>query len=274
MGARALADAEADGEKFAESKAVRSLAELRAMTWQKLTEPAPNAPGQKPTGIPMMRFSPIVDGHVLPAATQEVIAHGKQNDVPVLTGANLGELGGFMMPQAPVTAESFVKQARVRYADMADEFLKLYPATTDAAAQKAQAESNRDQALVSLYLWSKQRAQTAKTKAFIYFWDHTLPGPDASQYGAFHTSEVPYFMNTLYMSDRPFADADREIADTMSSFLANFIANGDPNGKGLPAWPPASNKPEVMEIGDKNEPIPAASNAARFAFFEKYLAKN
>jgi para-nitrobenzyl esterase len=55
-------------------------------------------------------------------------------------------------------------------------------------------------------------------KAFIYLWDHTLPGPDAERYGAFHTGEVPYVMNTLYMSDRPFVDEDRKIADMMSSY--------------------------------------------------------
>ena len=42
-----LAEAEADGQKFAEAKGAKSLAELRAMSWQKLIEPVPeNAPAE------------------------------------------------------------------------------------------------------------------------------------------------------------------------------------------------------------------------------------
>jgi len=68
-----------------------------------------------------------------------------------------------------------------------------------------------------------------------------------------------------------FTDADRKIADMMSSYWANFIASGNPNGRGLPAWSAAGDKPEVMELGDKSEPVPLAGDTAKFAFFEKFL---
>jgi len=100
-----------------------------------------------------------------------------------------------------------------------------------------------------------------------------MPGPDAARFGAFHTSEVPYVLNTLYMSDRAFSDADRRIADTMSSYWANFAASGDPNGKGLPEWRAIDDEPQIMEVGDKMEPIPVAGSPAKFAFWKKYLLK-
>ena len=105
---------------------------------------------------------------------------------------------------------------------------------------------------ISMYLWSVNRGKTAKTKAYTYYWDHAMPGPDADEYGAFHTGEVPYVMNTLYMSDRPFTDADHKIADDVSPIFANFIRTGDPNGKGLAHWPSTAEEPgTTMEIGDK-----------------------
>ncbi len=107
-----------------------------------------------------------------------------------------------------------------------------------------------------------------------YFWNHVLPGPDAAQYGAFHTSEVPYVLNTLEQSKRPFTEVDRKIADVLSSYWANFATSGDPNGKGLPAWPAADAKTWMtMELSERPHPIPVADTPAKQAFLERALAR-
>jgi para-nitrobenzyl esterase len=125
-----------------------------------------------------------------------------------------------------------------------------------------------------MYLWAMNRGKTARTKAFTYFWDHPLPGPDVEKYGAFHTSEVPYVMNAVAMSDRPFAESDRRIADTLSSYWANFMKTGNPNGAGLPQWPAVTKDPAMtMEIGETNAPVAVAGGAAKLAFFEKHFAR-
>jgi len=70
-------------------------------------------------------------------------------------------------------------------------------------------------------------------------------------------------------------DADRKIAEMMSSYWANFATTGDPNGKGLPHWPSVSEKPGMtMEVGDTTAPIRIAGDKAKEEFFTQYFSKS
>lgn len=261
LGGKTLADAENEGDKFMREQGAATLAPLRAVSWQKLANTEPG-----------LRFVPIVDGYFLPAAVSTVFAQGKQNDVVSLTGVNAGELQGLAGPQGAITTvESYRQQAAKRFGDHAGEFLKLYPAETDGDVKSALQKSARDGNLTALYLWAEMRAKTCKTPVYEYFWNHPLPGPDEPRYGAFHSSELPYVLNTLNMSDRPFTAQDRTIADEMSSYWANFVTHGDPNGNGLPKWEPVGDQPEVMEVGDDFKPIPTADSQAKFEFWKSFL---
>ena len=123
-------------------------------------------------------------------------------------------------------------------------------------------EGTREQQRVVLTEWAGRRAVNARQKTFTYFWTHPMPGPDRDRYRAFHTSEVPYAMDTLYMSDRPFTDSDRRIADAMSSYWANFAKNGDPNGAVLPPWPAATDQPaRIMHIGETTGALVVSAKA-------------
>ncbi|MBW7892580.1 MAG: carboxylesterase family protein, partial [Chitinophagaceae bacterium] len=47
---------------------------------------------------------------------------------------------------------------------------------------------------------------------------------------------------------------DHKLADVMSTYWANFIKTGDPNGKGLPGWEPYNVKNKVvMILGDTQQ---------------------
>jgi len=270
MGSRTLADSEQDGVRFATAKGAKSIADLRAMSAEQITAPVQAAGGGR--GGPGFRVSVVVDGYMLPESVGQVFAEGKQNDVPTLTGLTANDMGITASPN--ITLEAFKSQAKQRYGDQAAAFLKAYPATSNAEAAKASLEASRDQNKVSMYLWATARAKSAKTKAFTYYWNHTMPGPRAAQDQAFHSSELAYMFNTLYMSERPFVDADHKIAETLSSYWVNFVTTGDPNGKGLAHWPAVGEKPDItMEVGDDWQPVPLAADPARIEFWKTYLAR-
>jgi para-nitrobenzyl esterase len=263
MPPKSLADAEYDGENFMHSVSAASLAELRAMPWQKLLAAQQG-----------VRFAPIVDGYSLPAPVATVFREGKQHDVVSLTGINVGELQGLTGPSgANMTVEQYQQQAKKKYGTRAEEFLKLYPAGNAEQLKSALLDSARDGNVAAMYLWARERAKTSKTPVYEYLWDHALPGPDASHYGAFHSSELPYVLNTLGMSDRPFTAEDEKIATIMSSYWANFAASGDPNGRGLSRWQAVSSVPEVMQVGNEFQEVPVAGSNAKFEFWKSVLTE-
>ncbi|MCX6633175.1 MAG: carboxylesterase family protein [Candidatus Solibacter sp.] len=254
-----IREAEQAGLRFAASKGAQSIQQLRAMSWKDLSDLS---------GSPTSGFRPVVDGWVLPESLADTFAHGTQNDVPTLTGMTADE-GSSAKDYGTIPATEFEAQVQKRFGDLAREFLKLYPATAD----QSQKTSAREQGMVSMYLWAVNRAKTAKTKAFTYYWNHAEPGPDQARYGAFHTSEVPYVFNTLKQSNRPWTPLDHKLAEVVGAYWVNFVTTADPNGKDLAPWPAFDPKSAVtMEIGDKTAPRPVADQA-RIAFFARYFTR-
>jgi para-nitrobenzyl esterase len=108
--------------------------------------------------------------------------------VPVITGTNKDEDGA--SPQPDITLAGYLATARANNGDLAEEFLALYPAATDAAAAEQAKAAARDKSRTSTYLWAAEWGKTASSPVFTYFWTHAAPGADAATRGAFHGSEI------------------------------------------------------------------------------------
>lgn len=90
---------------------------------------------------------------------------------------------------------------------------------------------------------------------YVYEFGAEIPGEDDP--GAFHSSDLWFFFETLAKCWRPFVGKHYDLARQMCNYWANFIKNGDPNGEdstGVPMekWHPfdraASN---IMHFYDK-----------------------
>ncbi len=288
---RPLATAERSGAAYAAAHGARSLAELRAMPWQKVIEGSNIVDAGVETGSdgkPPL-FRPVIDGWVIPHDYADSYARHDQNKVEIVAGNNRDETGAVPetafatlrarksppragMPQTSVTLADYVAAARRKFGALAEDFLRLYPARTDQEAALQNNAASRDNSRVSTWLWGTLWTPGDDKPVYTYAWTHAPPGPSHDMRGAFHGSEIYYAFDSLDAVDRPWTEQDRSIAETMSSYWANIIATGDPNGPGLPVWPRYSPKaPLVMELGDHFAPIPVAS-PAKIAFWKRFFA--
>jgi para-nitrobenzyl esterase len=96
------------------------------------------------------------------------------------------------------------------------------------------------------------------SQVYVYRFTHWVPGTGAyEKYHAFHTGEVPYALDNLQFSDRPWQKADHDLAAVMSNYWANFVKTGNPNGNHLPDWRAYNAKQkEVMMLGDAQYSTP------------------
>ena len=262
---RPASAAEADGVTAMKTLGVSTIAELRAKPLNELAI-------QGQSGL-------VVDGYMIPEDTSLTFQAGKQNVVDVLTGSNADEANFGICPGAglngraggtPMTAATLRTTAERRFgAEAADAFLKMYNVNTDADAPKAAHVSCGDEVNWNMRQWAVAQAAKGK-KAYTYFFTHVqnVNGQPSPQ-GATHTSELSFmFNNPKGQATQTWTDVDLKVADQMSSYWANFIMKGDPNGGGLPQWPEYKNltSGKVMVFGDTPQ-VEATTPAAKLTFF-------
>jgi para-nitrobenzyl esterase len=174
----------------------------------------------------------MVDGKILPDQMVTALDRGIQSAVPILAGFNQGEIRSLtiLAPKAPASAADYAKEIRARYGNLADAFLKLYPA---ADYRESILATTRD----ALYGWTAERLvrkQAAQgRRSYLYLFDHGYPAMDAAGLHAFHASELPYVFGTTDRSGPnwpkiPATADEHALSEAMLDYWASFAARGKP----------------------------------------------
>lgn len=224
------------------------------------------------------RFGPEIDGYFLPQSVASIYAAGQQAHVPLIAGWNADEVRAaiIMNPKKPTVA-SFTESAQKDYGDNSADFLKLYPANTDAEATISAGDLMSDR-FIAYGTWRWIEAQTKTGDAPVYRYLFAEPAPVDKYHpvavGAFHSDDIEYVFGTL--DSRPgavFTPADRALTDEIQQYWTNFARTGDPNSTGLPAWPVY--KPtdyQVMRLDATSSAAPDALRA-RYLFLDAHPLK-
>jgi para-nitrobenzyl esterase len=259
--ARPLAAAEQWGRELQAALKATSLAAMRQLPADRILAV------QGTTG----RYGPLVDNWLLPEDPNVIFAAGKQNDVPVLIGYTRDE--GFDAFNQVMTLADFRTQAR-RYGENMDELLRLYPASSDAEARRAALDIARDSTLaVQMRTWARAQS-SGKSPAYMYLFTRVHPytpgvkfaDHDPATIGAYHTGDVPYWLQTLdslnlFRTTRDWTPYDRELAERMSDVIVSFARSGKPSLSGI-EWPVYRRDDErLVELGDSVRVIPLPNSS-------------
>jgi para-nitrobenzyl esterase len=250
-----LAQGEKEGVDFAKSVGAQTVADLRKMPARELASKTP-------------RMEPVEkDNYVLPGEVYDLYAAGKQNDVPVLVGSN-GEEGKILHHVVKPETEAEKKAFQSLYGNTDDP---VRFSTTDWVEWQAVA-------------WATLSQAKSKKPAYVYYFrvnPPPRPGPvfsvpaETVSAGPVHGSEIIYVFNNLQTRNSVWTDADRRVADVMSSYWTNFAKTGDPNGPGLPRWPQFEpTNPKVMEFSNTAiaAPVPLPHQEG-VRFMDGYFAR-
>lgn len=286
-----LADAEKLGVAFASQVGAKSLAELRAMSAEKLLEATANP------ATP--RFGLTVDGYFLPKSPREIFAAGEQARVPLLAGWNSEEMSyRFMLGAEAPTPDNYRKAVEKLYGDQAAEVLRLYPGNTEEEARQSATDLSGDRFIgFSTWKWIDMHAKTGGKPVYRYLYARPRPAmtpemgnatpglaggvirnngdapkaPPAT--GAVHSAEIEYAMGNL-ASNKVYAwtPDDYKVSETMQAYFANFIKTGNPNGSGLPNWSAVDGGKDVqvMHIDVNTRPV-AETGRERYLFLERVI---
>lgn len=85
--------------------------------------------------------------------------------------------------------------------------------------------------------WAMKHVRHGKAPVYGYLFDRHLPG---NSFKAFHGSDLWYMFGNMDKCWRPFEQIDYDLKDEMVQYVANFVHFQNPNGGGLPYWPPVS----------------------------------
>ncbi len=204
-----------------------------------------------------------VDGYFLPKAPAQLFAEHRQNDVPAIVGFTHDESSNDL--RAAKNLAEYEAAAKKLYGNDAEEFLKLYRATTDGEAREMGSAAARE-GLVGRGArnWAIEQAADGKAPVFLFLYSRVhpyIPGvaiadQDPTTIGAYHTSDVPYWFGTqdalnLIRPTRKWTAYDRELSAKMTAALIAFANTGDPNTSAAPwpRWTPQNEK--LIEFGDR-----------------------
>jgi para-nitrobenzyl esterase len=274
-----IEEAEKAGREYLKIKGIDpdiTLAELRAL---------PADSFYQNVGMHDMRIGCLtVDGTYVKYADNYKAIDEFACDCDYLTGGNYGETSldknyrlGPDTKMPVITEETYYEVAKNQLGGLYEKYdfernygLKPGDNADHLSRWYASLGLNPNGLIRNRYFGAYRKEKGMKGKTYSYLFAHVTPtypeeqgtARDMDKLLAWHSSELWYTFASLRRSAdgsanepacRPWTEYDEKLADMMSSYWANFMKNGDPNGDELPFWPESDENYGYMILGDAVE---------------------
>lgn len=179
-----------------------------------------------------------IDGYVLPSNFTEAVDGGATDDLDFIAGMVAGDGLAFKLTPFGTQIDEAKAMEIIKgfFGEYTDEAIGLYPLNTqfpDATFM----QMGHDAFLASEHLFADMRNSRKAGNTYIYDFVHVMPGKDSAMFGAFHSSDMPYFWN-IFSDERKddWTDADFALGEKLCNALISFAATGVMDEQGV--WKP------------------------------------
>ncbi len=235
-----LADAEQKGVEFFKGLGVSSLDDARKLPAELIRDY---------TEKNGWFWGTVVDGIFQKDSYWNNMIKGELLDVPMMLGYTNNEFYGFLEnPSDPLTQEGY----DTFWKNM--KSLSVNPVKEEAGPS---CEKINTVEMAIRMLCKRGEELGVQSPRYIYEFGPEIPGWDNP--GAFHSSDLWFFFETLAKCWRPFTGKHYDLARFMCNYWAEFIKKGNPDGKDgdgteMPHWEAfTTEKSPVMMFYEKAE---------------------
>jgi len=213
---------------------------------------------------------PILDGKLVIETAESAYKAGREANVPLIIGNCSAEIGGAFVSTANSKEALFSL-----FGELGAEAKAAFDPEGNKEFPEVITKFNTD------WVWGEParmtaRAFVAKRAPTYMFQFGYVPTSmrSRSRYGAGHGSEVSFVFSTLnarWGNPGEATPEEKELARIMNTYWTNFAKTGNPNGKGVPAWPLYdTKKEEILDIDLDGKPVGKPDpRKARFNVIEK-----
>ncbi len=218
----------------------------------------------------------IIDGYSLTTESVDLLQPGALDGIDLMIGGasdeRTSQWGG---PDKTMSDEEFAKTMTDLYGN--EDWKEVYqpsdPQDAYRMTLRASADLEFQKALISA---EYVKANNQVSNVYAFYFNHSPPGRNSEFYGAYHSSDLWYFFNSMrdWHGQRHWTDADRRMGETISTYLANFVKTGNPNGEGLPEWVQPDGAPNFTRFNAgyaysvTETPYPSRDEVNRMRVFE------
>lgn len=200
-----------------------------------------------PAGARPLSFSPVVDGHYIPANPYDPVAPPFSKDIPMIVGTNKDEALLFLRGNKAVftmNEDDLRQRVQAMLHDKADRVLEVYHRTRPNASPTDIFVAIQTAQMFWANAVKMAERKAAQNGAPIYMYRFTYESEVLANDDPPYPLKASHAMEMAFKFDHPEITgligkrAERfQAAANMSHAWASFARNSDPNFDGLPHWP-------------------------------------